>query len=67
MPQNARLTALTVSKLLRENQQGVKLKLTPPTSSQIRVKTIVEFQNKDFNADKPRQYKEVPKKLVRIN
>ena len=27
-------------------------------------KTIMEFQNKDFNADKPRQYKEVRKELV---
>ena len=30
-------------------------------------KTVMEFQNKDFNADKPRQYEEVHKKIVIIN
>ena len=30
-------------------------------------KTALEFQNKDFNAHKPRQYKEVDKQIVKIN
>ena len=30
MLQNARVTAFTVSKLLRENQQGEGVKITPP-------------------------------------
>ena len=30
MLQNARVTAFTVSELLRENQQGVVVKITPP-------------------------------------
>ena len=32
-------------------------------------KTVMEFQNKDFNADKPRQHKEVcnkPRKLMSV-
>ena len=29
MPQNARVTAVTVSELLKENQQGGGIKLTP--------------------------------------
>ena len=28
------------------------------------IKTVMEFQNKDFKADKPCQYKEVHKKIV---
>ena len=27
----------------------------------------MEFQNKDFNADKPHQYEEVHKEIVKIN
>ena len=34
--QNARVTAFTVSELLKENQQGVKLPPAPPPSTQIR-------------------------------
>ena len=30
-------------------------------------KTVMEFQNKDFNADKPHQYEEVRKENVKIN
>ena len=30
-------------------------------------KTVMEFQNKDFNADKPHQYEEVRKEIVKIN
>ena len=29
--------------------------------------TVMEFQNKDFNADKPRQYEEVRNEIVKIN
>ena len=38
MLQNARVTAFTVSELLRENQQGVVVKITPPPTFQIRDK-----------------------------
>ena len=38
MLQNARVTAFTVSELLRENQQGVVVKTTPPPTFQIRDK-----------------------------
>ena len=30
-------------------------------------KTVIEFSNKDFNTDKPRQYKKVRKEIVKIN
>ena len=46
MLQNARVTAFTVSKLLRENQQGEGVKITPPppthTHTLIRVKLEVK-------------------------
>ena len=50
MLQNARVTAFTVSKLLRENQQGDGVKITPPpppppythTHTLIRVKLEVK-------------------------
>ena len=46
MLQNARVTALTVSKLLRENQPGEGVKITPPphthTHTLIRVKLEVK-------------------------
>ena len=29
-------------------------------------KTRMEFMNKDFNADKPRQYEEIRKEMARI-
>ena len=40
MLQNAKVTAFTVSELLRENQQGVKL----PPHPHIRIKTISLFE-----------------------
>ena len=30
-------------------------------------KAVMEFQNKDFNVDKPRQYEEVTKEIVKMN
>ena len=30
-------------------------------------KTVMEFQNKDFNVDKPPQYEEERKEIVKIN
>ena len=51
MLQNTRVTAFTVSELLRENQQGVKLPSHPPLLTQIRVKKISRtFSERLINA-----------------
>ena len=41
MLQNTRVTAFTVSVLLRENQQGGGVKLPPPPPTKIRVNAFV--------------------------
>ena len=44
MLQNAKVTAFTVSELLRENQQqGRGRGITPPSPTQIRVKAIILY------------------------